>query len=95
MDKETYDAQIKDLNITHRNNLCDLMKKYAAECSSKKIGGVFTDHIGSIKVESIGFDNFSQYPSATYYGLELTKKLVPKKSGESRRACQCNEVKLK
>lgn len=75
-------AQIKQL---------ELDKEFAFSNSVVKIGDVFTDHMGSIRVTRIIFGKqYSLKPMCVYIGNELKKNLTSKKSDAYRQAWQSN-----
>jgi hypothetical protein len=68
--------------------------EYAISRNPYEVGDVFTDHIGSIKIEKIGISiELSKCSSMKYFGVELKKDGTPKKKGAKRWAYQSNEVK--
>lgn len=70
-----------------------LMKEYAEAQNPYKIGDLFRDRLGTIKIEKIKFTGDRVYPSCIYYGTMHTKAGQPHKSGTTRNAYQTNEVK--
>ncbi len=78
----------------YEKNKKRIVERYCLENSPYKIGDVFTDHIGSIRIEKIDFGtpSFSPYPCCLYYGVELKKDRTPKKSGSKRHAWQSNDI---
>jgi hypothetical protein len=74
------------------------MKEYCDANNPYKVGDKFTDHIGTILIESIyyKFDiGLFGPPCCVYFGPELKKDGTPKKNGDKRKAWQSNDVKLR
>lgn len=74
------------------NKVSELRRQYCNENNSYKVGDIFTDHIGSIVIESINYRLFEN-PCCIYYGVELKKDGTPRKDGSKRQAWQSNEKK--
>lgn len=64
---------------------------FCKENNPYKIGDVFTDHIGSVKIDKIGYFISERDPCCIYYGLELKKDGTPRKDLSRRGAYQSNE----
>lgn len=93
----------------NQEQLNDLLKKADEDCKKQKnqlirffcdannpykIGDTFTDHIGSIKIQKIGYSvSFGKY-CCTYDGVVLKKDGAETKSKEVRTAWQSNEIKV-
>lgn len=94
MDAETYRKNLSDLKLEFQANEFALAVEYATANSPYKIGDVFTDHIGKIKIEKIQttISMHSNLPCCIYYGTELKKDGTPKKSGHKRNAWQSNDI---
>ena len=90
MNLEKYKESLTALERKHNEEINQLMAEFAKSNSDVQIGDFFTDHIGTIKVESIGVYRDKSRPTSIYYGPEYTKKLQPKKSGDKRQAYQMN-----
>ena len=93
MTLEEYYKKRTYLQNKHKKELKELAKKYALSNNPVQIGDMFTDHIGTIKVEKIGIYNLCPQPSCIYYGPCYTKYGKPFKSGEKRDAFQVNAQK--
>ena len=91
MTKETLDQELALLLADYEQRKKDLIKSYCIANNPYKIGDVFTDHFGSIKIEEIRYSINSR--CCVYYGIELKKDGTPKKSGAKSTAWQSNEVK--
>ena len=90
MTKETLDKQLAQLLADYEQQKKELIKAYCIANNPYKVGDVFTDRIGSIKIEKI---NYSIRMCCVYFGPELKKNGTPKLSGAKRFAYQSNEVK--
>jgi hypothetical protein len=91
MTKETLDNQLAQLLADYEQRKKQLIKSYCIANNPYKVGDVFTDAYGSIKIEKITYSILSM--CCVYYGHELKKDGTPKKSGAVRSAYQDNEVK--
>jgi hypothetical protein len=81
---ENYNRALSELNI-----------RFALINSSTNIGDVFTDHIGSIRVEKLSVYlslTESGIPSMIYSGLVLKKDGTPTKKQDRRVAYQINSI---
>lgn len=74
-----------------------LVKEYVDLHNPYKVGDIFTDHIGSIRIERIiySYSPDSRYPTPyfVYEGTELKKDGTPKKITRTRKAWLVNEQK--
>jgi hypothetical protein len=91
MTKETLDNQLAQLLADYEQQKKELIKAYCIANNPYKVGDVFTDRIGSIKIEKITYSILSM--CCVYFGPELRKDGTPKKNGAVRCAYQDNEVK--
>jgi len=91
MTKETLDQQLAQLLEDYEQSKKELIKLYCISNNPYKVGDVFTDDYGSIKIGKIKYSIRSM--CCVYYGYELKKDGTPKKSGAVRTAYQSNEVK--
>ena len=91
MTKETLDNQLAQLFADYEQQKKELIKAYCISNNPYKVGDVFTDHMGSIKIEKITYSAHSR--CCVYFGPELKKDGTPKKNGAVRCAYQINEVK--
>ena len=90
MQLEELEANIKGFAKEYESAKNKAIGEYCFSNNTVKVGDIFTDHIGSIVVESIKVSaGFGKY-QCVYFGAELTKKLEPKKNGAKRRAYQQN-----
>ena len=95
MTKETLDNQLAQLLADYEQQKKQLIKAYCVANNPYKVGDVFTDRIGSIKIQVIKYSagGIVGGPCCVYFGTELKKDGTPKKSGAVRCAYQTNEVK--
>lgn len=94
MTEEQYNARKQQ--IAHHAKLAEqrLVIDYCQAHNPYKIGDVFTDHIGSIRIDQITYDvSLYRLPCCVYTGVELKKDGTPKASGSRRAAYQVNDVK--
>ncbi|HWY36545.1 MAG TPA: hypothetical protein VNX68_18020 [Nitrosopumilaceae archaeon] len=95
MTPEEYKNRLKAIDEERDVKKRQLVKECALSNNTVKIDDIVTDHIGSVKVESIKFDyNHGGIPCCIYYGIELKKDLTPTKKGEKRGVWQ-NNIGLK
>jgi len=96
MEKLEYDKAMQELQADFENKKKLLVKDYALSNNPYKVGDIFQDRIGRIRVETIkskvGFGE--KYPSCVYFGVELNKDGSDNKKGKKREAWQGNEEKL-
>jgi hypothetical protein len=95
MTKDEYAKEKERLANAHYNSVRELNKEYAFSNSRYKIGDIFRDHMGRIRIEEIrvGFSFTSGTPSCLFWGVETKVNGDPYKSGSKREAWQSNEVK--
>lgn len=93
MNKEEFDKKLKEIDIEYQLNKKEVIKEFCNANNPYKIGDKFTDHIGSIIIERIGYlYSLTSIPSCSYTGIELKKDGTPKKGNIKRRAYQCNDI---
>jgi hypothetical protein len=92
MTKEEFVAERNKLADQHQKDLKELTIKYVLANNPYKEGDIIKDHVGSIKIESIGFygSTFIGTPSCAYTGIELKKDGTPKKANVKRTIYQEN-----
>jgi hypothetical protein len=92
MDFTEYKDSVKSLEEKLEWDKTELMKQFVRENNPYKVGDIITDHIGSLKIEKMGYAwGFSgSMPCATYFGLEINKDGTPNKKGKQRTAHQSN-----
>lgn len=95
MTKEQYKERWEQLNKDFQFNINRLKEEFAFANNPYNEGDIFTDNIGKIRIETIDVTiPFGEsLPSCVFYGPELKADGTPKKSGEKRKAFQCNEKK--
>ncbi len=95
MTPDEYKKELESLEFEFTRKKKMLAKVYALANNQYKVGDIFTDHLGSIKIESIGIHMgmLDSLPSCYYYGLELKKDGTPTKKENKRQAYQTNERK--
>jgi hypothetical protein len=95
MTKEILEQELAQLFADYEQRKKELIKAYCIENNPYKVGDVFTDKIGSIKIQVIKYSpgGIISGPCCVYFGPELKKDGTPKKSGAVRCAYQSNEVK--
>lgn len=89
-----YFKSMANLEDEYKKSKAKLSREFALSNNPYKIGDMFTDHIGSIKIERIEiyFDSIS-IPECVYYGVESTKQGVPFKRQTNRGGYQSNDIK--
>lgn len=93
MTKEEYTAAQKELAEKHRIERLELAKEYALSNNQYKAGDIITDHIGSIRIERVGFYiGLNNNPECTYYGDNLLKSGAISKREPKRTVHQSNIV---
>lgn len=97
MSKQELEHKLKELQQEYDLKKKEVMKKFCYANNPYKIGDKFTDHIGTISIEKIGYSLTSTgIPCCNYYGAELKKDGTPKKNNNKRIAWQSNDInKLK
>jgi hypothetical protein len=90
MTREELDLRKDELRAEQERKLISLLKEYIDANNPVKVGDVVRDHATTIKVESVSYYLNTLDPCAVYVGVELTKRGVPKKSGNKERVYQCN-----
>lgn len=92
MDFEAYRAKKKAIESDCHKKIEALARDYALENSSVITGDIVTDNIGSIIVEKVKYTMgvSTRAPECCYWGIELTKKMNPRKDGSKRLVLQSN-----
>ena len=93
MTKEELNNELLKLKKEFERKEQELKIKYCNAHNPYKVGDIFTDHIGSIIIEKIGY-YFAFELSCTYFGAELKKDGTLRKDGSKRSAHQTNDFKL-
>lgn len=94
MSEQELNQSILELTKSFEANKRLLIRQYCDSNNPYKIGDVFTDHIGSVLIESVGYW-YSTPAFCLYFGIDLKKDGTPKKSGGKRTAHQCNDITTK
>ena len=93
MNQEEYKKRLLEIESERNQKINSLKKEYAMLNNPYKIGDVITDHMGSIKIESVHLSQSSSIlPCCSYFGLELKKDGTPKKNNSKRRVWQENLI---
>jgi hypothetical protein len=82
MEKQEFDSKMKDLEKRFEKEKGALIYEYALSSAIFKIGDIIQDHKCIIVVDKISASFSYREVKTVYHGIELTKKLVPKKSGD-------------
>jgi len=93
MDKQMFLIEMVGIDKAYEAAQKSSMRRYCDSNNPYKIGDIFTDHIGSIKIKSIGYYYHKNEPCCIYIGHELKKNGEPRKDGSIRQAWQSNEIK--
>jgi hypothetical protein len=98
MELQDLEMKIRELEQEFEQKKRNTIKEYCDVNNPYKIGDKFTDHIGTILIESIHYKHdigIFGPPCCVYIGAELKKDGTPKKNGNKRKAWQSNDVNLK
>lgn len=90
MTGEEYKKQKESAYKRYQNELNTIHKQYANENNPHKVGDIVTDHVGSIRIEKIAYNIYSDVCTCHYIGIELKKDLTPTKNGNKRTVWQEN-----
>ena len=91
MTKQDLEEQLKIIDKKSEAEKIEVIKRYCDANNPYKIGDKFTDHVGTIIIEKIGYSNYTSL-CCTYFGLELKKDGKPRKEGSKRVAYQSNDI---
>ena len=81
-----YEIELKALKDEFEAEKFNLVMEFCNAHSTIVIGDKVTDGVGSVIVEKIKYS--TRDLCCVYYGLELTKKLIPRKDGSKRNVWQ-------
>lgn len=97
MNIEEYKNRKSVIDHDYNKRLSALDREFAFSNSVAKVGDIVTDHIGSVLVSHIKFSTsaYGGNPTCVYFGIELTKKMQPKKYGAVRGVWQENLLESK
>jgi len=90
MDKLTLDQKLEQLQKEFLTKKKEVIRQYCDARNPYKIGDKFTDHIGTIVVESIAYLYAGEF-GCVYFGAELKKDGTPRKDNSKRNVYQSNE----
>ncbi len=93
MKEQEYKDGLKQLEKEYAENKKQLAIKYAMSNNPFNIGDIFTDYIGSIRIDKIGTYIGGGLPECMYHGVELKKDGTPTKKALRRTGYQSNQVK--
>jgi hypothetical protein len=95
MTAEEYREKKRNIEMQCNRDKTNLASEYALSNNPHKVGDIFTDHIGSIRIDKImaSTTGFNDMPTCVYQGPELKKDGTPKKITTIRNAWQPNEEK--
>lgn len=85
-----YNTRLEALQKEHKQQLTSLAHEYAVRNREYKVGDILRGDYAIISVETIGWNDGSKctLPHIVYVGMELTKKLVPKKNARKMKIPQ-------
>jgi len=91
MTRQEYEEERSRLECEHGAAIAALECRFAFENSLLKVGGIATDHIGSVRVDKIRYSKSSLgIPVCVYYGQVLKKDLTPTQKIQVRGVWQGN-----
>ena len=90
MDKETLDQKLEQLQKEFLTKKKEVIRQYCDARNPYKVGDKFTDHLGTIMIESIAYTYGNDF-GCVYFGTELKKDGTPRKDNSKRNAWQSNE----
>lgn len=94
--KQNLKIDIQNLENLFIQKKKELVINYLSKNNPYKVGDIFTDHLGSIKIERIGFFfhlSKVELSCSTYSGKVINKDGTFNKKGLKRTAYQSNELK--
>lgn len=94
MEKQDLDAQLALADKDYQEQKKAIIIRYCKANNPYNIGDIFTDHIGSIRIEKIGYSKvFGRVDyCCEYEGVVLKKDGTETKNRVMRTAWQSNEV---
>jgi hypothetical protein len=100
MNKEEYNEKVTHIQNERDNKIAAVMKEFALSNNKYSDGDIFTDHLGSIRIEQIKvegsiFNPKGNIPYCVYFGAELKRDGSPKTKGQQRWAYQFNDITTK
>ncbi len=78
---EEYRKGLKEIDNEIEERRRRLAVLFAQENNPYQVGDIVTDHIGSLKIESIKYsrNGYNELPCCIYFGIELKKDGTPMK----------------
>ena len=95
---EELKEKLSEINRVAKFECNKLMRDYAVSNARFKVGDILQDSTFTILVTHIkwgsrqGFTSSEINPYAAYYGKILTKKLTPRKDGDTATLCDYDEL---
>ena len=95
MTKEELELKFREIRKDSDKKIESVIIHFCKSNNPYSIGDTFTDHIGTIRIESIQYSGGSSTssPCCVYFGSELKKDGTPRKDGSKRKAWQSNDIK--
>jgi hypothetical protein len=94
MTEQEYADAIATLKESYEKEKNRISREFAFANNTYKIGDLFTDHAGTIKIEVIKwYYQFGGTPSCVYEGIVINKNGKENKRGEKRKAYKPDEQK--
>jgi hypothetical protein len=97
MTKGELDEKIKLVLLDAERKKKELIKEFCIANNPYKVGDIFEDNIGKIKILKILFSSqhITGNPCCVYVGQELKQNGTQKKTYKERTAYQSNDIKIK
>ncbi len=95
MTKQDYEGALFNARMQYEAKKKEILIEFCKANNPYQIGDVFTDHLGSIRIEMIQYAQTLGTPCCVYTGLVLKKDKTPTKIIEKRQAWQSNDIKNK
>lgn len=96
MNKEELRHNLDTLHKKYEADRKNILREFAYSNNPYQIGDIFIDHIGGVKIESIGISidyvTGNAISSCIYKGIELKKDGTPMKKQTGRIAYQSNDI---
>ena len=91
MTQQEYKLELDRIDREYNSRKNNLYTEYALSNNPYKVGDIISDHIGSVKVESVSvYLDIDRLPMCVYTGTTLRKDLTPSKKNEKRKVYQGN-----
>lgn len=95
MTEEQLKTALAEIEHAYKVEKNRVIIKFCNANNPYKVGDVFTDYIGSIKIEKIGYSTSLGKNCCTYTGVVLKKDGTINAKGEVRTAWQSNDSNTK